>query len=179
VTLPIHTARLVVREFADDDVADLARAFADPAVIWWDPAPFTLHRAREWVARARQGYAADGMGLYAVVARAEGHLVGDCGLVPRVIEGAPVTEIGWHLERSAWGHGYATEAAHGVLTHATDLGLSRVCALIVADNVRSRRVAARLGMAIDREVEWAGRAHDLWVLELAGGPGPAATAVLP
>ena len=179
MTLPVPTERLIVREFADDDAADLARAFADPAVIWWDPAPFTLRRAREWVARAREGYAADGIGLYAVVTRAEGRLIGDCGLVPRVIEGTRFTEIGWHLERSAWGHGYATEAAHGVLAHAADLGLSRVCALIVAGNTRSRRVAAKLGMAVDREVEWAGRAHDLWVLDLAGRPGPAATAVLP
>jgi len=179
VTLPIPTERLVVREFADDDVADLARAFADPTVIWWEPAPFTLDRAREWVTRAREGYVADGMGLYAVVTRAEGRLIGDCGLVPRVIEGTRVTEIGWHLERSAWGHGYATEAAHGVLGLGAELGLGSVCALIVPDNVRSRRVAVRLGMAVDREVEWAGRAHDLWVLEIAARPGPAATAVLP
>jgi RimJ/RimL family protein N-acetyltransferase len=179
VTLPIHTRRLVVREFEDDDVADLARAFADPAVIWWEPAPFTLDRAREWVARAREGYAADGMGLYAVTTRGDGRLIGDCGLVPRVIAGTRVTEIGWHLARSAWGCGYATEAAHGVLTHAAELGLGSVRALIVPDNVRSRRVAARLGMAVDREAEWAGRGHDLWVADLAGRPGPAATAVLP
>ncbi len=48
-----------------------------------------------------------------------------------------------------------------------DLGLRRVCALIVPDNVRSRRVAERLGMAVDREVEWAGLPHDLWVCLMA------------
>ena len=106
------------------------------------------------------------MGLYAVVLRAGGRLIGDCGLVARVVEGAPVVEIGWHLERAAWGRGYATEAARGVLTHAAALGLGRVCSLIVPDNVRSRRVALKLGMEMDREVEWAGRAHDLWMLDL-------------
>ena len=160
-----------MREFTDDDVPELARAFADPEVIWWDPAPFTLESARAWIARAREGYADSGMGLYAVLLRDGGRLIGDCGLVARVIEETPVVEIGWHLERAAWGHGYATEAARGVLAHAADLGLGRVCALIVPDNVRSRHVARKLGMEIDREVEWAGRPHDLWTLALAQSAG--------
>ncbi len=166
MSLPLETERLVVREFADGDVPALARAFADPEVIWWDQAPFTLEEARSWVARAREMYVRTGVGLYAVLLRAGRRLIGDCGLVARVIEGEQAVEIGWHLERDAWGQGYATEAARGVLTHAADLGLHRVCALIVADNVRSRRVAAKLGMTIDREVEWGGRPHDLWRLEL-------------
>jgi len=166
VSLPLETERLVLREFAADDAPEVARAFADPEVIWWDPAPFSLPSADSWVARAREGYAATGMGLYAVLLRADGRLIGDCGLVARVIEGAAVVEIGWHLERAAWGHGYATEAARGVLAHAAGLGLSRVCALIEAGNVRSRRVANKLGMEIDRKVEWGGRPHDLWMLDL-------------
>jgi RimJ/RimL family protein N-acetyltransferase len=166
VTLPVETERLVVREFTDDDVDELAGAFAAPEVIWWDPEPFTLESARAWIARAREGYAATGMGLYAVLLRAGGRLIGDCGLVARVIDDTPVVEIGWHLERASWGRGYATEAARGVLAHAADLGVRRVCSLIVPDNVRSRRVARKLRMRIDREVEWAGRPHDLWVLDL-------------
>ena len=57
------------------------------------------------------------------------------------------------------------------MLHAADLGLRRVCALIVPDNVRSRRVAVKLGMAIDRPVDWGGRAHDLWVLDLTAPAG--------
>ena len=170
VSLPVETERLIVREFVADDADEVARAFADPEVIWWDAAPFTLEAARAWVARSLEGYARTGMGLYAVVLRAGGRLIGDCGLVARVVEGAPVVEIGWHLERASWGHGYATEAARGVLTHAAYLACRRVCALIVADNVRSRRVARKLGMEMDREVEWAGRAHELWTLDLDGVP---------
>ncbi len=171
MSLPIQTERLVVRAFRDDDAAAVARAFADPEVIWWDPAPFTLERARDWVTRARDGYSASGVGLYAVELRAGGRLIGDCGLVARVIDDEQVVEIGWHLERDAWGHGFATEAARGVVLHAADLGLRRLCALIVPDNVRSRRVAVKLGMAIDRPVVWGGLAHDVWVLDLAAPAG--------
>jgi ribosomal-protein-alanine N-acetyltransferase len=170
VILPIHTDRLVVREFVDDDATELARAFADPEVIWWDPAPFTPEKARAWVARAREGYGHSGLGLYAVVLGDDGRLIGDCGLVPRTIGGEELVEIGWHLERSAWGRGYATEAARAVLAHAEDLGVRRVCSLIVPGNLRSRRVAEKLGMAVDREVEHAGLQHDLWVLDLTSAP---------
>jgi [ribosomal protein S5]-alanine N-acetyltransferase len=182
VSLPVETERLVVREFTAADARAVARAFADPEVIWWEAAPFTLEAARAWVARSRERYAVDGVGLYAVALRAGGRLIGDCGLVARVIEGTQVVEIGWHLERASWGHGYATEAARAVLKHAVGLGITHVCALIVADNVRSRGVARRLGMTIDRQVDWAGRSHDLWVLGLTGWsrPGPpTATTVLP
>ena len=177
MSLPVETERLIVREFTAADADDVARAFADPEVIWWHEAPFTLEAARAWVARSLERYALPGMGLYAVVLRAGGRLIGDCGLVPQVIEGAQVVEIGWHLERDSWGHGYATEAARGVLTHAAAIGLGRVCSLIVPENVRSRRVARKLGMEIEREVEWAGRAHELWVLGL--GRVPRATMNLP
>jgi len=37
---------------------------------------------------------------------------------------------------------------------------------VIPDDVRPRRGAHQLGMEIDREVEWGGRAHDLWVLDL-------------
>jgi [ribosomal protein S5]-alanine N-acetyltransferase len=166
VALRIQTQRLVVREFDEDDVPELARAFVDPEVIWWDPEPFTPEKARAWVAKARDGYRSTGCGLYALELRAGGRLIGDCGLVTQRLEGEQLVEIGWHLERTAWGRGYATEAARAVLEHAVELGLRRVCSLIVPGNERSRRVAQKLGMTIMRQVEHGGLPHDLWELEL-------------
>jgi len=57
------------------------------------------------------------------------------------------TELGWALLRDAWGHGYATEAARV----CAEWGLSGfafpyLTAMIQPDNVRSVRVAGRLGM---------------------------------
>ena len=70
-----------------------------------------------------------------------------------------------------WGQGYATEAARAVVGHAAGMGLMRLSSLIVPDNVRSQGVARRLGMRIDRRVQWNGRPHDVWVLELSGAGG--------
>jgi RimJ/RimL family protein N-acetyltransferase len=85
-----------------------------------------------------------------------GRLVGDCGLVLRTVACEEIVEIGRHLERGVWGRGYATEAARAVLAHAQDLGVRRVCSLIVPGSRRSRCGAERLGMTLDHGVVHAG-----------------------
>ena len=97
-------------------------------------------------------YREDGCAEYAVVIASTGELIGDCGPTFREIEGERLPELGWDLRSDRWGHGYATEAARGVLTHAADLGLTRVYSLIAPENERSRGVARRLGMSLEREV---------------------------
>lgn len=54
-------------------------------------------------------------------------------------------EVGWTLVREHWGKGYATEVGRAALRVALDLGATEVCSLIVPGNVRSIRVAERLG----------------------------------
>jgi len=111
-------------------------------------------------------YREDGCAEYAVVIESTGDLIGDCGPTYREIDGQRLPELGWDLRSDMWGHGYATEAARGVLTHAADLGLRRLFSLIVPENERSRAVARRLGMTVERQVVWADRPHDLWALNL-------------
>jgi RimJ/RimL family protein N-acetyltransferase len=101
-----------------------------------------------------------------VVVAASGELIGDCGPAYREIEGERLPELGWDLRSDRWGHGYAAEAARGVLTHAKDLGLRRLVSLIAPQNERSRGVARRLGMSLDHEVLWAGEPHELWAIDL-------------
>ncbi len=79
------------------------------------------------------------------------HLIGTVLLLPLTTD-QPITpdtpwEIGWHLQRCAWGQGYATEAARVVLEYAFQvLALPAVMALVKPDNLRSHRVAEKLGM---------------------------------
>ncbi|HJQ74593.1 MAG TPA: GNAT family N-acetyltransferase [Gaiellaceae bacterium] len=55
-------------------------------------------------------------------------------------------ELGWALIRAHWGHGYATEAAAAIRDWAHESrGIDRLVSLISPDNVRSQRVARRLG----------------------------------
>ena len=166
MALPIHTERLVVREVIMADLDELAAIYAHPEVLWWESAPFTREQTCEWLVRTIGRYRDEGMGEYAVLLRTSAELIGVCGPVYREIEGERLPELGWDMARERWGHGYATEAARAVLPHAASLGLKRVYSLVDPVNGRSQGVARRLGMTIERRVVWAGRPHDLWVLDL-------------
>lgn len=62
----------------------------------------------------------------------------------------PAVEIGWRLARSAWGKGYATEAARRALRFAfEDRGLDEVVSFTSAGNLRSQAVMERIGMTRD------------------------------
>jgi RimJ/RimL family protein N-acetyltransferase len=166
MTLPLATERLLIREFEMGDLDALAAVYGDPAVLWWEPEPYTRERTAEALARILERYRTEGIAEFAVCLAPTGEVIGDCGTVYREIEDERLPELGWDLRSDLWGHGYATEAARGVLAHAVDSGLRRVYSLITPGNVRSQGVARRLGMSTERRVMWAQRPHDLWALDL-------------
>jgi RimJ/RimL family protein N-acetyltransferase len=63
-------------------------------------------------------------------------------------------ELGWALAREHWGQGYATEAVTAAREWAyTERGLGRLISLIAPANVRSQRLAERLGCTRCETVE--------------------------
>ena len=59
----------------------------------------------------------------------------------------PDIEIGWHLGKANWGNGFATEGGRKMIEIAFDeLGLKELSAVTGLDNVRSQKVAKRLGL---------------------------------
>lgn len=96
-----------------------------------------------------------GFGLWLASERGSSRVVGYVGLsVPTFLpEVLPAVEVGWRLDPSAWGKGYATEAATAALAGAFGtLRLAEVVSLPQIDNTRSLRVAERIGMRHDRTV---------------------------
>jgi RimJ/RimL family protein N-acetyltransferase len=92
-----------------------------------------------------------GFGMFAVVERTTGELVGRIG--PWQPEGWPDFEIGWTLRRNNWGRGYATEAVKACITYSfTELRRPHLISIIDPDNIRSIKVAERVGERLESNV---------------------------
>lgn len=161
----LETERLVLRPLAPDDLEALAPYQADPEVMrYMGGKTFTREETAERIARFREIFELDGIGQFAVERSEDGLVLGRCGIlnwetdpwrpVARAETDKPTeTEIGYMLGRPHWGRGYATEAATAVRDYAlTELGETRLIALIMHGNVASQRVAEKLGMQYEREV---------------------------
>jgi RimJ/RimL family protein N-acetyltransferase len=105
-----------------------------------------------WIAWNRRNYEEHGFGLWVAETHA-GEFVGDCGLTMQEVEGAWFVEAGWHVRSDLRGQGYATEAAGAVREAARAAGVDHLIAIIGPDNVPSQRVATKLGLVLEREVE--------------------------
>ena len=108
---------------------------------------FSEAEAREWLQRQFYRYAEYGFGLWAVILKENGAMIGQCGLTMQPWKGEEVLEIGYLFERAYWHRGYATEAARACRVYAFDtLDAKEICSIIRDTNTASQNVALRNGM---------------------------------
>ena len=162
----LETERLVLRPISAEDVDAFAAFYADPEVMRYLGVGKTLSReeTEASVSRMLRGWEVDGFGQFTLERKEDGAVVGRCGflvwdaetLTPTTeaeANGPTELEVGYGLGRPYWGAGFATEAAMAVCDHALGpMGRRRLIAFIRPDNVRSRRVAEKLGMHHERDV---------------------------
>jgi RimJ/RimL family protein N-acetyltransferase len=148
----LTTPRLKLRGWRESDREPFAAINADPEVMEHFPGPLTRRQSDELVERIEAGFAENGFWLWAVEVGASGEFIGFTGLAGPGFEAhfTPAVEIGWRLARSAWGHGYATEAARAALAFGfEEVGLDEIVSFTTVANRRSRAVMERLGMSRD------------------------------
>ncbi len=128
--------------------------------------PFKLGNeadARMFIERSLERAQEDGSGLHAVIERGNGRLVGMIGLLTQVVDGIAELEVGYHLLPSAWGKGFATEAAIACKEFARHHRLARsVISLIDPENLRSQAVALRNGMKQEKVTVHRGTPAQVW-----------------
>jgi RimJ/RimL family protein N-acetyltransferase len=170
----LETARLRLRGWREEDVADYRLIIGDPEVMRYLGAGvrYRLKRAaasvlgllsdveaRRGVARLIEHWRVWGYGEWAVEEKASGALIGQVGLVHHGdwrADQAKV-DIGWMLARRAWGRGLATEAARASLAYAfEELGMQRIVSIARPPNRRSERVMKRIGLAFVGRTYWKG-----------------------
>jgi RimJ/RimL family protein N-acetyltransferase len=144
-----ETDRLILRPLSMDDFDAYANAHADPdvsAYLSLEGTPFDRVLAFRSMCTFIGHATLRGYTHWALIERSSGNWIGRAGLWNP--EGWPGPEVGWTLTRSAWGKGYATEAARFTMQYAKErLQLREVHCIVHPKNQRSIRVAERLGLA--------------------------------
>jgi ribosomal-protein-alanine N-acetyltransferase len=142
-----ESPRLVGRRLEPEDREAMLAVYGDAAAMRWvgDGTPLTPEECDRWLTVTADNYRQRGYGMFALVERATGAVVGFAGLVHP--GGQAEAEIKYALLRSVWGRGYATEAARALLDYgAAAHGLEEIIATVAPDNHASQRVLARAGM---------------------------------
>jgi RimJ/RimL family protein N-acetyltransferase len=149
----LRTARLLLRPLRASDIDGFAVMCADADVMrYLGAGPLHLEDAWRQLAFFVGHWELRGFGMWAVEELASSAFVGRVGL--HYPEGWPSREVGWVLARPFWGRGYALEAAQAALAVAFDgLGWSHASSFIAPGNLRSIRLAERLGERFKSEVE--------------------------
>lgn len=105
--------------------------------------------------------------LYTLAFKESGLVIGDCGLVMMEAEGKAIAELGYELRSDCWGKGVATRAASVVRNHVfAVLRMPRSVSVIRQGSDRLRRMAERIGMTLERELDLGGATS--WRLRLYG-----------
>lgn len=160
----IETKRLVLRRMIEDDTDQLLILFTDPRVMAsFDGLLFDRTKMETWVRRNLEHQDRYGYGLFSIILRNEGILIGDCGLEHMEVGGKAEVELGYDIRSEYWGKGYASEAARAVRDYAfTEIGLKRLISIIRPTNAASIRVAEKIGMDKEHSIERSGHIYYIY-----------------
>ena len=158
----LETKRLTLRPMQAADIDALLVIFTDLQVMAaFDEEPFNREQMSRWLGRNLDHQDEYGYGLFSVILKANGLLIGDCGLEVMEVDGMQVAELGYDFRSDYWNQGYATEAASAVRDYAFDvLGLPQLISLVRVKNAASQRVAEKIGM--ERISEFSRYGNQYW-----------------
>src|SRR5438128_8065879 len=154
--ITLETERLILRFFRESDFPEYAALCADAEVMkFLTGNPMSEMEAWRHMASIMGHWYFRGYGVWAVEEKQSRRCVGRIGFMNPV--GWPGFELGWTLGRESWGKGYATEGARRALEYAfTEMNRDHVISCIAPDNVRSIKVAERLGEKVEGKTKLLG-----------------------
>lgn len=137
-----------MRRFTLDDLDELAALRSDPEVM-----RYIGEQSRKKVEERLQYYISHydshRLGMWAVIHKATGKLIGWAGLI--FLDGTPEVEVGYGVAKDYWGQGLMTEAARACLRYGFErTALERIVAIAMPENVASWRIMEKLGMRYEK-----------------------------
>jgi len=145
----IRTKRLLMRRWRDADREPFAALNGDPDTLRYFPATLDRAGSDALVDLIETRFDQQGFGMWALEVTATGQFIGFTGLnqLSEGVPGAGGMEIGWRLAKTAWHHGYATEAASAALEVAFNgVGLAEIWSMTAVLNEPSQAVMRRIGL---------------------------------
>ncbi len=144
-----ETERLYTREMDKNDLPGLSRILQDREVMYAYEHAFTDDETLNWLHQQMDRYRKDGFGLWSVILKETGEMIGQCGISIQGFMGSRVPEIGYLFQKAFWHQGYAIEAARGCKIHAFEtLKIPEIFSIVRDINIASMNVAIRNGMII-------------------------------
>ncbi|MFJ1930375.1 MULTISPECIES: GNAT family N-acetyltransferase [unclassified Streptomyces] len=158
---------VTLRALTPDDAPDLARIYSGASIWHTTGKALTLDQAHKKIRAALARGAENPRAQWSGSILAADQMIGLIALRRRTPSMGTISYI---LREDTWGHGYATQAAHQVLSVAfTTAGLNRLEAMHHPDNLASGRVLAKAGFTrigtSDRHTETGTVPYELYALE--------------
>lgn len=163
----LETQRLKVRESTLGDVEDFYRIYADPSITRYMENLFPQKEEEQAYMQAYidQIYGFYGYGLWTVVRKDDGRIIGRAGLSVR--EGYELPELGFVMEVSCQRQGYGLEVCTAILEYAREeLSFDRVQALVKEKNLASKKLLERLGFGFERKVNEKEGEYEMYTVQL-------------
>ena len=143
----LETQRLRLRKFTMDDFASVFEMYSDPETMAHYPKPYDEAGVRRWIHWSLENYRQYGFGLWAMIRKDTGEMIGDCGLTMQKIDGQSLPEVGYHVRKDCWRQGYGREAARAVRDWAFEnTPYTCLYSYMKYTNLPSQKTAAAMGM---------------------------------
>jgi ribosomal-protein-alanine N-acetyltransferase len=145
--MKLETERLELCSATQADAPNIQALYSNPDVLRYLPPrpPMTLEQAVQVVERRMKMEAERGFAPFIIVTKDSGEFIGSGGVQP--VKDTPDVEIAYHFLPSAWGKGYATEAAKAILAFGFETArLEEIVGVAYPANVASWRVLEKVGM---------------------------------
>jgi RimJ/RimL family protein N-acetyltransferase len=153
----IETERLILREWRESDADPFHAMSNDPRVMATLGPLMSRAESDALIDRLQKRQIEHKHTFWALERKEDKAFIGWCGIVVALdvlpIAGKP--EIGWRLAHSAWGHGYAREAAEASLAWGFQtLNVHEIWAITSVNNSRSWGLMERLGMERQHDMDF-------------------------
>jgi len=163
----VETARMVLERLRPEHVAEERGLFLDPrigATLWTRSRPPSDAEIVDGLEAKDDHWNRHGFGMWLLRDRSTGAAVGRGGLQYTYTAGLHDVEAAWVIFPERWGQGLATELAFTcVEVGFSQLGLRRIVAFTLPDNIASRRVMEKAGFEYERDIVHAQMPHVLYV----------------